>query len=113
MFTDSPPVQFAACGRAAAGALAILLDLTAGHLTFDQAGVKPVAFEQFIMRAQLHDGSLIHGQNDVGIADRAEPMGNNNLGAGELDFVHFQLNSTRHTPSDQAGSEAIKQSPGQ
>jgi hypothetical protein len=56
----------------------------AGHISRvrsgDEGGIKTVPSHQFVMTASLDDLALIHNQNNVGVANRAQTVRNDNPG---------------------------------
>jgi hypothetical protein len=53
-------------------------------LLLDQIGVIPVEQKQILVRTAFDDATLIHDQDQVGVADGAETMGYDDLCTREL-----------------------------
>ena len=51
-------------------------------LSFDHVAVEAVVGHEFCVRAELDDSAMIEHDDDVGVGDGAEPMGDDERRAG-------------------------------
>jgi hypothetical protein len=61
------------------------------ELVLKQFRVVPVERKKLIMGALFHDCPLVEDKNEVGVADSAQTMGNDNLSATKCLQVFFDL----------------------
>ena len=57
-----------------------------------QRGVETVLRQKGIVRALLDDVAIAHDEDQIGIADGGEPVGDDKAGASAHQFVHAVLN---------------------
>ena len=68
-----------------------------------QVGVKTARCQQFVVSTLFDDIAVLHYQNQVGIPNRGQPMGDDKAGAALHQIVHGLLNEQLRTRIHRAG----------